>query len=81
MTLAPSSGSGTQWIGPILFGAPVFRYFNVAIAVPEKAIEATTKHWAKSDAGAKIVDRSVVRQLSSEEIAVLGLARGQVEPA
>ena len=83
VTLDASSGStgGAQSIATILLGVPVFRYFNVAIPVPEKAIEATTKHWFKSDAAAKIVDASVVRRLSSEEVAVLGLARRGIEPA
>ena len=70
---------GARWrgVGAALLGAPTFKYFNVAIAAAGKAIEATTKHLADPE------DRetSVVRGLSSEEIAVLGLNAGEVKPA
>ena len=61
-------------------GAPSFQYFNVAIAVPDKAIEATAKHLANSPE-AEISEISVVRKLSSAEIAVLSLEAGEVKPA
>jgi hypothetical protein len=49
------------WRPPIMVaGAPSFQYFNVAIAVPDKAIEATTKHLANSRE-AKNWEMSVVR--------------------
>jgi hypothetical protein len=59
-----------------LLGAPSFKYFNAAIAVAGKAIEAA-KHFAEAE------DREahVVRSLSSGEIAALGLAPGEVKPA
>ena len=57
--------------------APTFKYFNVAIADGEKAIAATKKHLGESQ------DRevTVVRTLSSEEIAALHLKPGQVKQA
>jgi len=60
-----------------LLGAPSFKYFNVAIAAAAKAIEATTQHLADTE------DRetSVVRALSSEEIALLRLKPGEVGAA
>jgi hypothetical protein len=70
---------GAQWFGPVGLGAPSFQYFNVAIADPDKAIAATTKHLA--DANAKDGEKSAVRELSSREIALLGLKSGEVRPA
>ena len=63
--------------GLISVAAPSFKYFNVAIAGPSKAMEATTKHAAE----AKHREVSVVRALSSEEIAELRLKDGEVKPA
>jgi hypothetical protein len=62
----------------MLVGAPSFEYFNVAIAAPDKAIEAASKHLAKS---AKVGEMSVVRKLSTGEIAALSLKAGEVRPA
>ena len=59
--------------------APSFQYYNVAIAAPANAIEATTKHVAK--AAAKDGEKCVVRGLSSAEIAALSLKAGEVRPA
>ena len=39
--------TSVRWIGPSLSAAPSFKYFNVAIAAPTKALEATTKHLAE----------------------------------
>ena len=64
----------------MLVSAPSFEYFNVAIAAPDKAMEATTKHMAKG-AEAKAGEMSVVRKLSSGEIAALRLKAGEVKPA
>ena len=64
----------------MLVNAPSFEYFNVAIAVADKAIEATTKYMANS-AKPKVGTMSVVRKLSPGEIAVLKLAAGEVKPA
>ena len=68
-----------RWIGAVALSAPLFQYYNVAIAAADNAIEATTKHVAKVDAedGAMCV----VRGLSSAEIAVLKLKAGEVRPA
>jgi hypothetical protein len=63
-----------------LVSAASFKYFNVAIAAPDKAMEATTKYLAK-DAGAKVAQLSVVRKLSSGEMATLSLNVGEVKPA
>jgi hypothetical protein len=59
-----------------LFGAPSFKYFNVAIGAGTKAMEATRKHLA--DAGLR--KTSVVRALSAAEIAALALNPGDVAP-
>lgn len=60
-----------------LRGAPSFEYFNVAVAVPGKAEEATTLHLAE----AQTREARAVRALSSEEIASLNLKAGEVVPA
>jgi hypothetical protein len=61
-------------------GAPSFKYYNVAIAAPDKAIEATTKYLAK---GAEAVAgaMSVARKLSAGELTALSLTAGEVKPA
>ena len=64
----------------MLVSAPTFAYFNVAIAAPDKAMEATTKHLAEG-AEPKSGAVSVVRKLSSREIAALSLEAGEVKPA
>ena len=74
------STDGARWVGGhVLLGAPSFKYFNVAMADPDKATEATTKYLAKADA----VDGETraVRELSSAEIGALGLKAGEVKPA
>jgi hypothetical protein len=60
--------------------APSFEYFNVAIAAPDEAIEATTKYLANGTS-AKAETMSVVRKLSSGEIAALSLKAGEIKPA
>ena len=47
---APSSQEGGRWNGPQMLGAPSFEYCNVAIASPDKAVEATRKCLGKSRA-------------------------------
>ena len=64
----------------MLVGTPSFKYFNVAIAAPDKAMEATTKYLAKG-ADANAGEVSVARKLSSGEIAALSLKAGEVRPA
>jgi hypothetical protein len=59
-----------------LLGAPSFKYFNAAIAVAGKAIEA-----AKRFADAEDREAHIVRALSSGEIVALGLEPGEVKPA
>ncbi|MGH7488290.1 MAG: hypothetical protein ACREMY_22230, partial [bacterium] len=63
-----------------LRGAPSFKYFNVAIAAPDKAMEATSKYLAQG-AEAMVGELSVARKLSAGEIVALGLAAGDVKPA
>jgi hypothetical protein len=63
-----------EWIGATLPDAPSLKYFNAAVAVAGKAIEAA-RHLAAAGEG------SVVRVLSSAEIAALGLQPGEVKPA
>ena len=57
------------------------RYFNVAIADPEKAVEAVKKHSATGKDDPHNVDMRAVRVLSAAEIAVLKLKAGEVKPA
>jgi len=64
----------------MLVSAPSFEYFNVAIAAPDEAMEATTRHLAKG-AEPKAGVLSVVRKLSAREIAALSLEAGEVKPA
>jgi hypothetical protein len=60
-----------------LLGPPSFKYFNVAIASAEAALAATTKYLDDPQR----LETSVVRALSSGEIAALGLVAGDVKPA
>jgi len=73
--------NGKQWIGRSLPSAPSFRYYNVAIASPDSAAEATTAYHAKVTTNADVDGTCVVRELSSAEIAALSLAAGEVRPA
>ena len=63
-----------------LVGAPSFKYFNVAIAAADKAVEATAKYLAGSPE-VKGGEMSVARKLSAGEIAALKLKAGEVKPA
>jgi hypothetical protein len=63
-----------EWIGATMPDAPSFKYFNAAVAVAGKAIEAA-RQLAMAGEG------RVVRALSSAEIAALGLQPGEVESA
>jgi hypothetical protein len=63
-----------EWIGATLPGVPSFKYFNAAFAVVGKAIEAARQLAAAGEG-------SVVRGLSSGEIAALGLQPGEVKAA
>ena len=76
---ALSTPSTASWLGPVSLGAPSFRYFNVAIADAQKAIEATGKHLAMADDD----DRKLhaVRRLSVAELAALSLNPREVKPA
>jgi hypothetical protein len=76
---SPPRADGTRWIGAVALSAPSFHYYNVAIAAANTAVEATTKHLAKSEA--KGVETRVVRGLSAKEIAALSLQAGEVRPA
>jgi hypothetical protein len=60
-----------------VLGPPSFKYFNVAIATAEAAVAATTKYLDDPQR----LETSVVRALSSGEIAALRLAAGDVKPA
>ena len=79
--LAEPGAEGTRWIGAVALSAPSFQYFNVAIAAPNNAIEATSKHLAKAKAEIKDGEMRVVRGLSAAEIAALSLKAGEVRPA
>jgi hypothetical protein len=73
--------TGKQWIGRSLPSAPSFRYYNVAIASPDSAAEATTAYHAKTTTNAEVDGTCVVRELSSAEIAALSLTVGEVRRA
>jgi hypothetical protein len=63
-----------EWIGATLPDAPLFKYFNAAIAVAGRAIEAARQLAAAGEG-------SVVRALTLGELASLGLQPGEVKPA
>jgi hypothetical protein len=75
----PSEDARSRWVGRLGLGPPSFRYFNVAIAAPFKAIEATRQHLGETED--KDREMAVVRGLSEREIAALSLAAGDVKPA
>jgi hypothetical protein len=75
--IMPAKSEATRWLGPAVLSAPSFKYFNVAIAAANKAIEATAKHMDKAEEA----EMCVVRGLSPREIAALRLAAGEVKPA
>ena len=72
----------SPWRSPTMRerGPPSFKYFNVAIAASDKAIEATAKYMVKG-AEAIVGEVSVTRRLSVGEIAALSLTAGEVKPA
>jgi hypothetical protein len=74
-----SEDAQARWVGRLGLGPPQFRYFNVAIAAPIKAIEATREHLAGTED--KDREMSVVRGLSEREILALSLSVGDVKPA
>lgn len=78
---APPSEEGTPWIGRALPSAPLFQYYNVALASPDSATEAATAFHARATADAEVDGTRVVRELSSAEIAALSLSAGEVRPA
>ena len=79
LTIPVPASEDARWVGRPGFGPPAFRYFNVAIAVPFKAIEATREHLAGTED--KDREMSVVRGLSEREIVALSLNAGDVRPA
>ena len=68
-----------RWIGPVVLSAPSFQYFNVAVAAPNSAVEAATKHLAGDEP--KHGEVRALRGLTAGEIAALKLAAGEVRPA
>lgn len=78
-----SPGSDTRWIGRHIPDAPSFHYFNVALASPVKAVEATAAFLAKGKAASDTEDApaSAVRELSAAEVTALGLKSGEVKLA
>ena len=76
---APLAPQSTRWIGKAVLDAPSFKYFNVAISTPSKAVEATSRHLAGD--GAVDEHTRVVRELSAKEVDALSLQAGEVKPA
>lgn len=72
---------GSPWRSPLMRvnGPPTFRYFNVAVSSPDKAMEATAKFLANGEPN--IGGLSVARKLSAREIDTLKLSAGEVKPA
>jgi hypothetical protein len=58
-------------------GAPIFKYFNVAIGDAMKAVEAVRERRDASDANRV----QTVRELSGRELTTLRLRAGAVRPA
>jgi hypothetical protein len=81
VTIPAPPQEDTRWTAARMSRAPSHKYYNVAIANPDKAIEATTKYLAKINADAGDDDPRTVRELSSAEVAALGLKAGEVKPA
>lgn len=74
--ITPGQPSSSNRLSALL-GPPSFKYFNVAVATAEAAIAAAIKHLADP----QHPETSVVRTLSSGEIAALGLSAGDVKAA
>jgi hypothetical protein len=72
--MAIPAQSAREWIGATLPDAPPLKYFNAAFAVAGEAIEAARQLAAAGEG-------SVVRSLSSAEIAARGINPGEVKPA
>lgn len=66
-----------MWRGPPLEDAPIFTYFNVAVALADKAVEAVRKKAGVPDE----TPMRVVRQLSPSEVEFIGLHAGESRPA
>jgi len=77
LTIPGTATASSQWRGPPLMDAATFRFFNVAIASADKAIEATRK---KVGASEEALMRTV-RPLSAAEISFEGMRTGDVKPA
>jgi hypothetical protein len=75
--VTPPRSGDNPWIGAVVLGTPLFQYFNVAIADPKTAVEATRKH-SGSDDDATI---GTVRALSAEEVASISLSQGEIRRA
>jgi hypothetical protein len=76
----PPALDDAKWVGDKMPSAPTFEYFNVAIADPNKAVEATAKYLAKAKVDTE-GGLSAVRELSSAEVSALLLKAGEVKPA
>jgi hypothetical protein len=70
-----------RWIGAKLPDAPSFEYFNVGIADPGEAVQATAAYLAKGGTDVGSVPASAVRELSPAEVVALRLKAGEVRPA
>jgi hypothetical protein len=68
--------TSVRGLAPVL-PTSTFHYYNVAVAAPDKAVEAAIKS-AKHCAG---VSGRAVRALSKTELAALGLSAGHVKSA
>ena len=80
VTNTQPSPAGPHWTNHDV-PAPSFRYFDAAIADPEKAVEAVQKHLAKAKVDPNDGQPRAVRALSPVEVAALQLKAGEVKPA
>lgn len=77
LTIPGKTTESSQWRGAPLADAPTFQFFNVAIGVGEKAIEAARKVAGASEEATM----TTVRRLSPSEVEFVGLKSGEARPA
>jgi hypothetical protein len=77
-TIAATLAEGSTWRGAGAPSAPSFRYFNVAIAASDKAVQAAE---TLADTEANVLEVRAVRPLSAAEIAAAALKTGEAKPA
>lgn len=77
LTPAPTATQRTRG-GMLITESPSERYFNAAVANPDGAIAAATKHIGFVPEAGML---TIVRRLSEPELATLKIGIGEVQPA